>query len=127
VEYKRDEHRVHLVTYHLIWVPKRKSILIQQVAIDCRQFIQSKCTEKGWEALELEVQPDHVYLHIRVWPTDSAAEVIKACKSATSKGLREKYADLLGRVPSLWTRSYFVSTADISKDAVQRYVTTEAF
>lgn len=126
LDYKRDEYRVHLVTYHVIWIPKRKNVLLEQVAVDCRQFIQGKCTEKGWEALELEVQQDHIYLYIRVWPTDSPAEVVKACKGATSKGLREKHGELLGRVPSLWTRSYFVSTTPISSDLMRQYVKTEA-
>lgn len=124
MEYKRDEHRVHLIIYHLIWCPKRrKSVLVGAVAEDCRAFITEKCSEKGWDILELAIQPDHVHLFVRVWPSDSAADVVKECKGATSRRLREKYPDRLMRLPSLWTRSYFASTAgNVSQDAIRRYI-----
>jgi hypothetical protein len=61
-----------------------------------------------------------VYLHIQAWPTDSPAEVVKTCKAATSEGLRERQGELLGRVPSVGTRSYFVSTTTVSSDTVLR-------
>ena len=123
VEYKRDEHRVHLIVYHLIWTPKRrKPILVGAVAKDCRKLIENKCAEKGWEILELALQPDHIHLFVRVWPTDSAAEVIKECKGVTSHDLRAKYKHLL-KLPSLWTRSYFASTAgNLSAETIAQYV-----
>jgi putative transposase len=75
--------------------------------------------------LELAVQPDHIYLFVRVWPADSAAEVVKECKGITARHLRTKYA-VLRRLPSLWTRSYFASTADnVSQEIIQRYVATQ--
>lgn len=123
MEYQRDEHRVHLIVYHLIWCPKRrKPVLTGAVAQDCRTFINEKCTQKGWEILDLAIQPDHVHLFVRVWPTDSAANVVKECKGATSFRLRDKHPHLK-RLPSLWTRSYFASTAgNISAETIQRYI-----
>lgn len=124
MEYKRDEHRVHLIVYHLIWCPKRrKSVLVGAVAQDLRTFLEEKCAEKGWEILELAIQPDHVHLFVRVWPADSAADVVKECKGATSFRLREKYPRELKRLPSLWTRSYFASTAgNVSQETIKRYI-----
>lgn len=124
MEYKRDEHRVHLIVYHLIWCPKRrKAVLIGNIARDLRTFLEEKCAEKGWEILELAIQPDHVHLFLRVWPTDSVADVVKECKGATSFRLREKYPSELKRLPSLWTRSYFASTAgNVSQETIKRYI-----
>ncbi|MCX6911805.1 MAG: IS200/IS605 family transposase, partial [Verrucomicrobia bacterium] len=69
MEYQRDEHRVHLIVYHLVWTPKRrKAILVGSVAEDCRALIERKCEEQGWTILQLAVQPDHVYLFVQVWP-----------------------------------------------------------
>lgn len=35
VEYQRDEHRVHLIIYHLVWTPKRrKAVLTGTVAAE---------------------------------------------------------------------------------------------
>jgi putative transposase len=124
MEYKRDEHRVHLIAYHLIWCPKRrKAVLIDGVAKDLRTILEEKCAEKGWQILELAIQPNHIHLFVRVWPADSAADVVKACKGATSFRLREKYPSELKRLPSLWTRSYFASTAgNVSQETIERYI-----
>ena len=103
--YRTDEHRVHLIVYHLIWCPKRrKPVLGGDVARECRRLIELVCREHGWDILELAIQPDHVHLFVRVWPTTAAAEVVRACKGRTSHDLRRDFPWLL-RLPSLWTRS----------------------
>lgn len=123
MEYQRDEHRVHLIVYHLIWCPKRrKSVLVGQVARDCRALIEAKLKERGWECIELAIEPDHVNLFVRAWPTTAAYEIVKACKGITSHDLRNKHKHLR-RLPSLWTRSYFASTAgNVSAETVKRYI-----
>ena len=126
MEYQRDEHRVHLIVYHLVWCPKRrKPVLVDGIAADCRTFLEEKCAEKGWEILELAIQPDHVHLFVRVWTTDSAANVVKECKGATSQRLRAKHASLR-KLPSMWTRSYFAATAgNVSEEAIRRYIAAQ--
>jgi putative transposase len=120
MEYQRDEHRIHLIVYHLIWCPK--PILIGKVATDCKRLIEAKCTEQGWHIEELAIQPDHVHLFVRVWPTTAAAEVLKEVKGVTSRELRLKYPQLR-KLPSLWTRSYFAATAGhVSAEAIRRYI-----
>jgi putative transposase len=92
------------------------------VAEDCRQLIQAKCDDKGWDVVELAIQPDHVHLFVRVWPSDSAANVIKEIKGATSGELRLRHPQLK-RLPSMWTRSYFASTAgNVSSEIIQKYI-----
>ena len=123
MEYQRDEHRVHLIVYHLIWCPKRrKSVLVGPVAARCRELLEGKCAERGWTILVLAIQPDHIHLFVRVWPSDSAAEVVKECKGITSFALR-KESPQLRQLPSMWTRSYFASTAgNVSQETSQRYI-----
>jgi len=100
--------------------------LIDLVADDCRKLIERKCKEKGWEVLQLSVQPDHIHLFVRVWPEISAAFVVKECKGLTSRELRAKYPDLKRRLPSLWTRSYFASTAgNVSQETIQKYIAAQ--
>lgn len=127
MEYKRDEHRVHLIVYHLIWIPKRrKPVLTGLIAKDCRELIARKCAEKGWDIQELAINPDHVHLFVRVWPTDSAADVVKECKGVTAHELREKYPAVLKKLPSLWTRSYFASTAgNVSAAVIEKYIASQ--
>lgn len=112
--------------YHLIWVPKRrKAVLIGDVAIDCKALIERKCQERAWTILELAIEPDHVHLFVRVTPEIPASEVVKECKGLTSHDLRRKHLHLL-RLPSLWTRSYFASTAgNVSSAMIARYIAVQ--
>ncbi len=91
-------------------------------------MIQAKCSEHGWHVEELAIQPDHVHLFVRVRPTTSAAEVFKEVKGVTSHELRDKHPQLR-KLPSLWTRSYFASTAGRpqrgyprSQETIRRYI-----
>jgi putative transposase len=126
VDYQRDEHRVHLIFYHLVWTPKRrKALLVGEIERECRALIEQACRDAGWEIHQLMVRPDHVHLFVRVWPTTSAADVVKTCKSRTSHVLREHYA-VLRKLPSLWTRSYLASTAgNVSGQTIERYIAAQ--
>ena len=85
-------------------------------------LIEAKCDEHGWTIENLAIQPDHVHLFVRVWPMDSASDVLKAVKGVTVHELNKKYPHLR-KTPSLWTRSYFVSTAgNVSSETIRRYI-----
>ena len=124
--YQRDEHRVHLITYHLIWCPRRrKAVLVGEVKARLEQLIGQKCEQKGWTILALAVQPDHLHLFVRCYPTDCAADVVKECKGITSFHLRQEFPDLL-KLPSMWTRAYFAATAgNVSQETIQRYIAAQ--
>lgn len=124
LEYQRDEHRVHLIVYHLIWCPRRrKSILVGKIKERCQYLIEEKCKEQGWLILSLAIQPDHIHVLVRVWPANSAADVVKQLKGVTSFSLRKEFQEVTSKLPSLWTRSYFASTAvNVSKETIQRYI-----
>jgi putative transposase len=95
---------------------------VGDVARDCRTLIEAKCAEHGWTIEELAIQPDHVHLFVRVWPMNSASEVLKEVKGVTSHELRAKYAHLR-KLPSLWTRSFFASTAgNVSSETIRHYI-----
>ncbi len=127
MDYIRDEHRIHLIIYHLIWCPKRrKPVLVEGVAKDCQLLIKQKCEQQGWTILNLTIQPNHVHLFIRVFPTTSAADIVKVCKGVTSYELRSRYPDLK-KLPCLWTRSYFASTAgNVSATTIQNYIEAQS-
>ncbi len=82
--------------------------------------------EKGWNILTLAIEPDHIHLFVRVWPSDSAAEVVKDLKGVTSFFLRKEFASILKKLPSTWTRSYFASTAGaLSAETIQCYIAAQ--
>ena len=123
MDYQRDEHRVHLIIYHLVWCPRRrKAVLVGSIAKDLKSLIETKCKDNGWEVLNLAIAPDHLHLFVRVFPTTAAAFVVNQCKGISSRVLREKYPELL-KIPSLWTSSYFASTAgNVSQEIIQKYI-----
>jgi putative transposase len=60
---------------------------------------------------------------VRIWPANSAAVVVKQLKGVTSFYLRKEFREVTSKLPSLWTRSYFASTAgNVSKETIQRYI-----
>lgn len=126
LEYQRDENRVHLIVYHLVWTPKRrKAVLVGDIATDCEALIRQKCDEQGWTVVELAIQPDHVHLFVRAFPTTPAADIVGQCKGLTSHELRKKYP-VLRKLPSMWTRSYFASTAgNVSSETIKRYIAAQ--
>jgi len=94
-DYQRDEHRVYMLNYHFVWTPKRrKPVLVEKVAEDCRSLIEQKCVERGWTILELTIQPDHIRLFVQVFPANSPAEVVKECKGITSYQVSRKHTSL---------------------------------
>ncbi len=117
----------HSIGHYLIWCPKRRrKALVNQIGKRCDDLIRQKCDEKGWTILELAIQPDHVHLFVRVWPSVSAADVVKECKGFSAFTLRKEFPEL-HRLPSLWTRSYFASTAgNVRSETIQRYIEAQS-
>jgi len=73
--------------------------------------------------VELEVMPDHVHLFVKSSPTAAPHWVVQQLKGFSSHELRKEFPSLKSRLPSLWTRSYYVeSVGHISEDAVRRYI-----
>lgn len=58
----------------------------------------------------MECEKDHSPMFLNCLPTQSPSDIMQQRKGDTSKILREEFLEL-SRMPSLWTRSYFVSTA----------------
>jgi putative transposase len=118
---------VHLIVYHLIWCPKRRrKVLVNQIGKRCEDLIRLKCQEKGGTILELAVPPDPVHLFVRVWPAVSAADVVKECKGFSAFTLRKEFPEL-HRLPSLWTRSSFASTAgNVSSETIHHSIAAQS-
>ena len=82
-----------------------------------------KASEMAVEIVRLEVMPDHVHLFVKTPPTLAPHYVVQQLKGYTSRLLRHEYPQLRSRLPTLWTRSYYVeSVGHISEDMVKRYI-----
>jgi putative transposase len=123
MEYQHEQHTVHLVVYHIIWCPKRRrKILVGPVHDRLKQLIEEVVGEHQWQIVELAIQPDHVHLFLRSNPYTLPTDIAHAIKGRTSHILREEFAHLK-RMPSLWTRSTFYSTAgNVSSEIIAQYI-----
>jgi len=123
MSYRRTRHAVYLCNYHFVWVPKRrKSVLVGAVKERFEELVRRVADEEGWEILALETKPDHVHLFVSVQPYWSPHRVLRRIKGRTSRVLRREFPELL-KLPSLWTRSYFVSTAGhVSSETIRKYI-----
>ncbi len=127
MDYKRSQHQVFLINYNLIWCPKRrKKVLVGRIAERLKELIKKIAEELKIEILALEVMPDHLHLFVSSYPQLSLPHLVKAIKGRTSHDLREEFPELQ-RLPSLWTHSYFVSTAgNISEDSIKNILRSKA-
>ena len=111
VSYKSNRNVVYSCKYHVVWCPKyRRSVLVEGVEARLRQIIHGVCSETDSEVLEMELMPDHVHLLVEVDPQYGIHRLIKQIKGRSSRLLRQEFAFLRSRLPTLWTNSYFVST-----------------
>jgi len=127
MNYNHSRNKVYLMNYHLVWVPKRrKSVLIGDIKTRLDQIIREVCKERQVDILALEIMPDHVHLFISTNPDMPIQDIIRYVKGRSSNYLRKEFPELL-KLPSLWTHSYFVSTAgNVSSETIKKYISDQS-
>ncbi len=127
MEYHHSRNQVYLLNYHLIWCPKRrKKVLVGAVKDRLIEVLREVAKEQGINILNLSVSPDHLHLFVSAYPSLSVHKIVKAFKGRTSRILRQEFPSLL-KLPSLWTHSYFVSTAgNVSSTTIQQYIEAQS-
>ncbi len=122
-KYIHEQHAVHHLLYHIIFCPKRrKKVLVGEVHDRLKQIIEEVTQEHGWQVVELAIQPDHVHLFLQSNPYTLPTDIARLMKGRSSHDLREEFVHLM-RMPSLWTRSTFYSTAGfVSQETIQNYI-----
>lgn len=122
--YSASQTSVHFMNYHFVWCPKyKKKVIVGAVENRLRQLLGQKAKELGCKIIALELMPDHVHIFVQCTPVIAPNRVIAGLKGYTSRILREEFSHLRTRLPTLWTRSYFVSThGHVSSNAIKKYV-----
>ena len=70
------------------------------------EIIHKTATELQSEAIELEVMPNHVHVLCEVDPQFDIYCLVKRLNGRSSRLLRQEFAWLNSRLPTLWTQSY---------------------
>ena len=121
--YRHDRTSVSLLNYHFVWIPRRRRpVLVGPVAERLTVVIHETAAELDCIVLALEVLPDHVHLFLNCPPTWAPDQLMFRIKGRSAHTLRSEFSQLL-TLPSMWTRSYFVSSAgNVSSETIRRYI-----
>ncbi len=124
--FEKLSHVLWHCEYHIIWVPKyRYRILtgaVRQEVYDCIQVYSSrlKC-----EITEINVQPDHVHLLIKVPPKQSISSLMGALKGRTAIRVFKQFPHLKKRPywgNHFWAKGYCVDTVGLDSEMIRKYV-----
>ena len=126
---QHNRHRqtsIFLLNYHFVWIPRRRrKVLTGTIAARLTELLHQYVEALDCTIIALEVMPDHIHCFINATPDLAPKQIMHRVKGATSRMLRKEFP-VLRRMPSLWTRSYFVSTAgNVSSETVRHYINNQ--
>ena len=116
-----------MINYHLVFCPRyrRKIFLYDGLEDRFKELVYQICAQNDFEVLALECDKDHCLLFVNVPPTISAADVVRIIKTNTARVLLREFSEL-SRAQSVWTRSYFASTAgEVSSETIKQYIASQ--
>ena len=127
MDYKHSKHHVYLINYHLIFCPKRRRpVLVGKVKNRLMQIIKDKAKQIEVGIIAFEIMPDHIHIFVSAYPIIPVHKIVKELKGVSSNILRKEFPHLL-KLPSLWTHSYFCSTAgNISNETIKKYIEAQS-
>lgn len=90
--YRSSSHVFWRCKYYLVWTPKyRFKILRDKVGKEPYRTIYIVCNMKDCEVLELNIQPDHVYLVVIAPPKLSISTLMGVLKGRSAIGLYNRF------------------------------------
>lgn len=123
-QYHTSAHLVFSCQYHVIFCSKyRRKILTGEIHDRLVEIFAQTAEKYQFKIIEQEIMPDHVHLLIDVNPRFGIMQAVNRLKGVSSRILRKEFPSLKTRLPSLWTRSAFISSVGaVTLEVVKRYI-----
>ncbi|TPE39282.1 IS200/IS605 family transposase, partial [Pontibacter mangrovi] len=87
------------------------------------ELLMEKAGELGLRIEKMEVMPEYVHLLVKASPADAPQFIVAQLKGYTSFKLRSEFPELKSKLPTLWTRSFYVeSVGHLSEATVKKYI-----
>ena len=121
--YRHKNTSVTAINYHFVFIPRRRrKVLIGEVEQRLKELIYELSANIEAKVIALEIMPDHVHLFLNAPPDIAPDQIMFRIKGASSRYLRVEFPHLK-KMSSMWTRSYFCSTAgNVSSQTIERYI-----
>ncbi len=123
-KYKKLSHVIYKCEYHIVWVPKyRLRILKGEIKELLAHDLRMLSEWKKSEVIELNIQPDHIYLLISVPPKLSISNLMGILKGKLAIKIFKSYPQLKKKLywgNHFWARGYFVSTVGLDSEMIKR-------
>jgi len=126
-KFKSNNNVVFSCTFHVVWVTKyRKKYLGGEIEKRLKEICVQVADELTFEIKEMECDRDHIHLLIDIDPQLGIHKAVRRMKGRSSRILRQEFAILRQRLPTLWTNSYFVCTVGGAPMAViKQYIESQ--
>jgi putative transposase len=117
-KYKLGKHSAFYLAYHIVWCPKyRRPVLVGGVKDDLERMLLETAKDLGITIEKMSIMPDHVHLFVTANPVLPPHYIVGQLKGSVSFRLRNGHPQLL-KLPTLWTRNYFIGTVGFVSDSV---------
>lgn len=125
-KYRTTHTTVSDINYHFIWIPRRrKKVLKGLVKTRLNELIHQALSEIDCKLISLAIEVDHVHLFINAPCHLGIPAIMHKVKGMSARYLRKEFPELM-KLPSMWTRSYFVSTAgQVSMETIKKYIESQ--
>ena len=116
-------HAVYSLHYHIIFCPKYRRPVLETLESELRELFEQKAKELNVKIEAMEIMPDHVHLVVLASPAITLQLIVNQMNGYTSHVLRERHGWLRSRLPTLWTRSYYIGSAGaVSQETIMKYI-----
>ncbi len=124
--FSKLSHVIWHCQYHIVWVPKyRYRILTGQVAFEISKTIRINTEWLGCHIEELNVQPDHVHLLVKIPPKVSISTLMGTVKGRSAQQIFRSFKHLKQKPywgNHFWAQGYCVDAVGVNADMIRDYV-----
>lgn len=124
--FSKLSHVIWHCQYHIVWVPKyRYRVLEGKVGYEIRKSIIVHSERLSCEIVELNVQPDHVHLLVKVPPKVSISKLMGTLKGKTALQMFRQFTYLKEKPywgNHFWAKGYCVDTVGVDAEMIRKYV-----
>jgi len=101
------------VRYHFVWATRRRSPFLAGDVLDqATRLLNEAARPLGIRITDVGSGLDYLVVTVEATPDLAPSTIVARLKRYSASGLRQRFPALC-RLPSIWTRRYFVSTTDV--------------